>query len=819
MCRMPGKEFDPCRQQREANKPPPHRTDPTEWGFATRSNVQRFYRPTRDGPQAVPYYRVARARTRIDFMKYLPGLLLLSCAMASGEPLHCDFTDYRPLEGLEAESVDGDVVFEWTGSEAPVQAGAGTSAGQLRARFGLEGAQPVIRQMAALSRAGHWAPLVQDARPQFHVAEGKRRISYQQLRPMQDLGREATPEVVEQEKWKVFWDAPLNLPGLEGVNPGLPRDPSEVTRSEVQYSVKACRVRRDGVRLEISFDGLTLGSFEGSLRFTVYKGSNLVRQEAVAATTKPSVAYVYRAGLGGLKSDDYRRLRWRDIARDWQHYRFGGGVNEGPVPLRARNRVVLLERERGALAIFPPSHKFFFAREIEMNLGYVWYRQGEEGRFDVGVRQAEREEMFRPWGASKGIWEKRVRQSRAFAEGNFALYNAPPGTLQRMAVYYYLGPRDAESTLKEVLAYTHGDKYKPLDGHQVAVSHFHTHFAEQLVDLGSLDARPPWVSAFRGLGINIAMMSDFHGDGHPQDEGEVRFRELGEYFEACRRHSDKDFLLLPGEEPNVHFGGHYTLVFPRPVYWSKVRGSDKAFQASHPEYGTVYRVGSAGEMLSMLETEKGLLWQAHPRTKGSTFYPDVVREAPHFLSDRYLGGAFQSLPADLSKPRICEERCFGTLDDMNNWAGPKYMIAEGDTYTKYPEDEIYPHLIVNYVRLSELPAFDEDWSPITEAMRRGEFFVSTGEVLIPSHEVEGFEDRKTFVAEVEWTFPLEFVELVWGDGKATGRQVLPTTDLGSFGRKTFRMEFDSPGKKWVRFAAWDSAGNGAFTQPIHLSGR
>lgn len=454
-----------------------------------------------------------------------------------------------------------------------------------------------------------------------------------------------------------------------------------------------------------------------------------------------------------------------------------------------------------------------------MNLGYVWYRQSEKGRFDAGVRQAEREEMFRPWGASKEIWEKRVRQSRAFAEGNFALYNAPPGTLQRMAVYYYLGPRDAESTLKEVLAYTHGDKYKPLEGHQVAVSHFHTHFAEQLVDLGSLDERPPWVSAFKGLGINIAMMSDFHGDGHPSDEGEVRFRELGEYFEACRRHSDKDFLLLPGEEPNAHLGGHYTLVFPRPVYWSKVRGSDKAFRSSHPDYGTVYRVGSAGEMLSLLEMEKGLVWQAHPRTKGSTFYPDAVREAPHFLSDRYLGAAFQTLPADLSTPRICQERCFGTLDDMNNWAGPKYMIAEGDTYTKYPEDEIYPHLIVNYVRLNELPAYDEDWSPITEAMRRGDFFVSTGEVLIPSHEVEEFEDRKTFVAEVEWTFPLEFVELVWGDGKATGRQVLATTGAGSFGRKTFRMEFDSPGKKWVRFAAWDSAGNGAFTQPVHLSGR
>ena len=28
--------------------------------------------------------------------------------------------------------------------------------------------------------------------------------------------------------------------------------------------------------------------------------------------------------------------------------------------------------------------------------------------------------------------------------------------------------------------------------------------------------------------------------------------------------------------------------------------------------------------------------------------------------------------------------------------------------------------------------------------------------------------------------------------------------------------FDAAGKKWVRFAVWDSAGNGAFTQPVHF---
>jgi len=51
----------------------------------------------------------------------------------------------------------------------------------------------------------------------------------------------------------------------------------------------------------------------------------------------------------------------------------------------------------------------------------------------------------------------------------------------------------------------------------------------------------------------------------------------------------------------------------------------------------------------------------------------------------------------------------------------------------------------------------------------------------------------------------------------TDRQVVPATDLPPFGAHTFRIPVDMGGKKWVRFAAWDSAGNGAFTQPVHIA--
>ena len=424
--------------------------------------------------------------------------------------------------------------------------------------------------------------------------------------------------------------------------------------------------------------------------------------------------------------------------------------------------------------------------------------------------------MFRPFGFSDELWAKRSRQARRFAQGNFALYNAPPGTWQRMALYFYLSPSSGMSAQQAVLAFTHGDRFKPLPGYKVAVSHFHTATTEQALDSGTLDFQAPWIPTFRALGINISMMSDFHGDGNVRDTGELRFKDIANYVEASRRHSDRDFLIIPGEEPNAHMGGHFTMVLPRPVYWSRGREDGQPFEEKHPKYGKVYRTGSKEDLLKLLQQEKGLVWQAHPRTKGSTYYPDVIRDEPIYRSDRYLGGAYQSLPVDLSEKRICEERCLGLLDDMNNWGLPKYLISEGDTYHKYPEQEMYPGILVNYIKVAKLPSFDEGWSSITEAMRAGDFFVTSGEVLIPSFAVEGSGSQRTVVADVEWNFPLDFVEVVWGDGEKTGRQVISTTDQLAFGKKRFSVPVEAAGAKWVRFAAYDSAGNGALTRPVHL---
>ena len=55
---------------------------------------------------------------------------------------------------------------------------------------------------------------------------------------------------------------------LSSTNPELPRQPEEIRRGSATYSAGGCAVKTDGLRLEVSFPGLSLGIFSGSL--TIY---------------------------------------------------------------------------------------------------------------------------------------------------------------------------------------------------------------------------------------------------------------------------------------------------------------------------------------------------------------------------------------------------------------------------------------------------------------------------------------------------------------------------------------------------------------------
>ena len=732
-------------------------------------------------------------------MKALLCSLSLSLATGSAafaQGVKCDMAQYKASSGLTAAADKDGLLVTW----------AGEAGSEVRARYAVENGSPIVRELAVRKQGGQWAVLGTNLKPEYHVVSGMRRMSSDHIASLPAAGIQLTPEVVAKNRWYAFHDAPLEVPGKSGTQmPPLPRKPEEIHRADSSFNVTACSVKTDGLRLEVNYPGLSMGIFTGSLQFTVYKGSNLIRMDALASTQDEFVAYKYNAGLDGFSTETMPRLIWRDTSNQPAQYQWGGPKNNTIVPVKARFRMMVAEGKGGSLATFPPPHKFFWAREIHKNLGYVWYRKDSDTMFGMGVRQAEHEDS-----TDQGQID------------DFALYNAPPGTMQHMGMYFYATPDAAEPTREAVLAFTHNDVYTPLPGFKTYTNHWHLRFTDRVRATGSLDSQLPDLAAMKALGLNIVGLSDFHGDMHLNDSGALRFKDEKDYADAAARASDKDFLVVPWEEPSIYFGGHYNVLFPKPVYFTRVRKEGQPFSEMDPVYGKVYHMGSSEDVLKLLTEEHGFWYTSHPRTKSSGGQPDVYWDKPFAKSDTFLGLDFtQAMGIDLSQQRMTEYRSFDSSDTMNNLNSgsglkTKILLPDIDTYQQDPQDNLYSGYQAAYIKLDKVPGPLDDWTPVLDAMRNNYLFVTTGEILIPNFAVEGTGNKRTIVADVKWTFPLEFVEVVWGDGKKIDRQIISATDLPAMGSKHFSIPFDATGKTWVRFAVWDSAGDPGFVNAVWL---
>lgn len=728
------------------------------------------------------------------------ALLYLISTVAAAQTamdLQCSLDGFTDSPALQARNTEDGLLIDWSGSEQQ----------QLRLVLAVTAGAPVIRSLALSADGRDWSEVLQNASIEYHVVEGLRRISNQQLAPLRDLGVELTQEIIDRYKWDVFWDAPLDLrletsggnpPPAAGVagQPGLPRRSDEIRRSSIDYAITACRLVRDGARAEIHFDGVALGSFRGELVLTLYEGSNLLRTAVIAATSLPSVAYKYDAGVSGIPLGTTAAVQWRDTGNQPQSYRLAGPTNASPVPLTAANRLVAAQSGNASLTAFPPPHTFFWAREVEINVGNNWYRKDSPESFSIGIRQGEQEVVDRYLA-------------------NWSLYSAPPGSNQQMLAYFLPTLGDGNVALAAALQFTRNDVYKALPGYQVMGSHYHTNMGRELLDSGSLDTRLRDFEVLRSAGINIAGPVD-----RPQEASQLE--ELHWLFEGATRHSDSEFMVMPQMENSNLLGGHWDLLFSHPVYYVDARAAGTPLVTEHPVYGKMYNIGDVEDVMAMVEAENMLIFMPHPRTKGSTGFPDAVADSAQFLNDRYRGVGWRwGMGSDLSERRLSEYRVIPLLDEMNNWItgtglAPKYLLAITETYFKAPGDDIYANGPVSYLQLDELPR-GGDYSPIIDVLRRGDYFVSSGEVLIPSHSYEGTGKDMRVRADVEWTFPLDFAEVVFGDGENTTTITVSATDLPAFGSHQFEIPFDATGQAWVRFAAWDSAGNGAMTMPVWLN--
>jgi hypothetical protein len=255
------------------------------------------------------------------------------------------------------------------------------------------------------------------------------------------------------------------------------------------------------------------------------------------------------------------------------------------------------------------------------------------------------------------------------------------------------------------------------------------------------------------------------------------------------------------------------------------RDSAESFAEPSSQYGTIYHVGNREEMLRLLEREHGLAWTAHPRIKASSWAPDGYRDADFFRSDVWLGAAWKAMPADLSLPRL-GTRVLELADDMANWGHRKYVLGEVDVFKLDHTHELYGHMNVNYLRLDRIPRFEQGWEPVLRALRSGQFFVSTGEVLLKDFRVGSKssgeqlslaeEPNPELRVEIEGTFPLRFAEVISGDGKSVFREQIDLSESSAFGTWTLAMKPRLRNRRWVRLEVWDVATNGAFTQPVWI---
>src|SRR5205823_1008144 len=124
------------------------------------------------------------------------------------------------------------------------------------AEFSLDPKAPLIRSIQV-----NGAAVIENARPFYQCTTGKRRGG-----------------------WDEFFDLP-------------PSHPDGTRSYSSELRLQSARATTIGDRLEIAFDTLHMGIFEGSVRYIIFPGSRLIEQVAVMTTSEPDTAWFYDAGM------------------------------------------------------------------------------------------------------------------------------------------------------------------------------------------------------------------------------------------------------------------------------------------------------------------------------------------------------------------------------------------------------------------------------------------------------------------------------------------------------------------------------------------
>lgn len=629
---------------------------------------------------------------------------------------------------------------------------------------------------------------------------------------IRELGLNDKPIMEGLDPNYLFWIGDRDLEKRSGWSIFFDRVPTRPYSVEKGYlTPDSVSIHSDGNRARIAIGGLKSNHFSGSLNLLFYDGSPFIHMEARVSTEREATAFLYHFGLA--KSDtEGHRLHWVDPLGKPDSSEL---KKETAKVHETKHRSMALSSKSGSVAISPFPHQYLYPLDFAENYGYNWagheYLDMIDG-FAWGVRQPSiGDRRYVPW------------------------VNAPPESEQALGTLVFLSEKSGPEVLKTVTKYTRNDTFKKIPGYKTFTSHYHIEHSldymekqkEQKTDGIPKGLRnPEFVDVFKEMGVDIVHLAEFHKGVTPRLGTEERLAQLRIMHQECERLSRNGFLLLPGEEPNVHLGGHWISFFPKPVNWVLNRNESQPFVQETEEFGTVYHVGSVEDVYQLLEREGGLAWTAHARIKGSTGFPDAYRETKGYRSDRFLGAAWKAMPADYSRDTL-GWRNLDLQDEMANWGQEKYTLGEVDIFKIYKGYELFGAMNINYLKLDSVPNYKEGWQPVLDSLRQGQFFVTTGEILITDFTVGGKEsgeylkpsgDKATpsLHTSLEWTYPLSRLEVVSGDGERVYRKRIDLSDTKEFDSRELDLNIDLTNRKWVRIEVWDIARNGAFTQPVWI---
>ena len=293
------------------------------------------------GPQATFHEATEQGynRGRMDLLsrrlsRFLMLMLLASAIcvtqLRAAQAVSVDLSSYRPGPVRIAEEEErGELVAEWRDEADDAW----------RAVFSLDPEKPLVRGVSVEGK-----PVLRNARPFYQAETGKRRRG-----------------------WNAFFDFP-------------PSHPEGTRHATGRLQLSGAAVRTVGNRVELSFDGMRLGVFTGTIVYTIFPGSRLVQQTARLTTAEPDTAYYYDAGLEFAAPDD--TTPGRNMRTPFAYYDTEGelrepianGLEPERVPYRVRYRTLATKAGVGSVAVFPAPHQYFFPRDFTSNLAYLWHR-------------------------------------------------------------------------------------------------------------------------------------------------------------------------------------------------------------------------------------------------------------------------------------------------------------------------------------------------------------------------------------------------------------------------------------------------------------